>query len=170
VGVLAGIYPGVWGMAQLGTGAMSDRLGRKGMMVCGMWMQAVGILFILLGSGFSMWAVAMALLGLGTALVYPTLLAAISDVAHPDWRASAMGVYRLWRDGGYAIGALIAGILADLLGVPWAIGGIAALTFASGVVVLTRMYETLPTRRTDVEPHSVSRGQPTAAAPGIRAR
>jgi MFS family permease len=93
----------------------------------------------------------MALLGLGTALVYPTLLAAVSDVAHPDWRASAVGVYRLWRDGGYAIGALIAGVLADLLGVPWAIGGIAALTFASGVVVLTRMYETLPTRRTNVE-------------------
>jgi MFS family permease len=109
----------------------------------------------------------MALLGLGTALVYPTLLAAISDVAHPDWRASAVGVYRLWRDGGYAIGALIAGTLADLLDVPWAIAGIAALTFISGVVVLTRMYETLPARRhADVEHEIVDRGQPAAPAPG----
>jgi MFS family permease len=147
VGLLAAIYPGVWGMAQLGTGALSDRLGRKGMIVWGMWMQAAGISLILVGTGFPVWATAMALLGLGTALVYPTLLAVISDVAHPDWRASAVGVYRLWRDGGYAIGALLAGVVADLLGVAWAIGGIAALTFASGLVALTRMYETLPAAR-----------------------
>ncbi|TME28444.1 MAG: MFS transporter, partial [Chloroflexi bacterium] len=105
VGLLAAIYPGVWGVAQLGTGALSDRLGRKGMIVAGMWTQAAAILLVLLGSGFPEWVAAMALLGLGTALVYPTLLAAISDVAHPDWRASAVGVYRLWRDGGYAVGA-----------------------------------------------------------------
>jgi MFS family permease len=148
VGVLAAIYPGVWGMAQLGTGALSDRVGRKKLIVCGMWTQALGILLVLVG-GFTEWAIAMALLGLGTALVYPTLLAAISDVAHPDWRASAVGVYRLWRDTGYAIGALLAGVLADLLGVPWAIGCVAALTFASGVVVFARMYETLPNRRAD---------------------
>src|SRR5205085_3181627 len=135
VGVLAAIYPGVWGVTQLGTGVLSDRLGRKGMIVGGMWIQAAGILLILLATGFPAWAAAMALLGLGTALVYPTLLAAISDIAHPDWRASAVGVYRLWRDSGYAIGALLAGVVADLLGVPWAIGAVAALTFASGVVV-----------------------------------
>ena len=105
------------------------------------------ILLVLLGSGFAQWAAAMALLGLGTALVYPTLLAAISDVAHPDWRAAAVGVYRLWRDGGYAVGALLAGLVTDLLGVPWAIGVIAALTFASGVVVFGRMQETLPSTR-----------------------
>ena len=103
VGLLAAIYPGVWGLTQLGTGALSDRLGRKGMIVGGMWTQATGIVLVLLGTGFPVWAAAMALLGLGTALVYPTLLAAISDVAHPEWRASAVGVYRLWRDGGYAI-------------------------------------------------------------------
>jgi MFS family permease len=79
--------------------------------------------------------------------VYPTLLAAVSDVAHPEWRASAVGVYRLWRDGGYAVGALLAGVVADLLGVPWAIAGVAVLTFASGAVVLGRMYETLPALR-----------------------
>jgi MFS family permease len=148
VAVLAAIYPGVWGVAQLGTGALSDRLGRKGMIVAGMWTQAAGILLVLLGNGFGAWVVAMVLLGLGTALVYPTLLAAISDVGHPEWRASAVGVYRLWRDGGYAVGALLAGVTADLLGVPWAIGVITVLTFASGVVVFGRMEETLPARRT----------------------
>jgi MFS family permease len=147
IGVLAAIYPGVWGIAQLGTGALSDRLGRKRLIVAGMWVQAVGIGLVVLTQGFLPWAGAMVLLGLGTALVYPTLLAAVSDVAHPDWRASAVGVYRLWRDGGYALGALLAGVLADLLGGPWAIAAIALLTFASGGVVLLRMYETLPARR-----------------------
>jgi MFS family permease len=163
VGLLAAIYPGIWGLAQLGTGALSDRLGRKGMIVGGMWLQAVGMLLVLLGTDFSAWALAMGLLGLGTALVYPTLLAAISDVAHPDWRASAVGVYRLWRDGGYAVGALIAGIVADLVGVPWAIAGIAALTFASGLVVLARMYETLPGKQpANVEHVLVERGRAAA--------
>jgi MFS family permease len=147
VGILAAIYPGVWGVTQLGTGALSDKLGRKGMIVSGMWVQAVGILLVLLTRGFAPWAVAMALLGLGTALVYPTLLAAISDVAHPDWRASAVGVYRLWRDSGYAIGALLAGVLADLFGVTWAIGVIAGVTFLSGVVAQGVMAETLPSHR-----------------------
>jgi MFS family permease len=170
VGLLAAIYPGVWGLTQLGTGALSDRLGRKGMIVGGMWMQASGIVLVLLGTGFTVWAMAMALLGLGTALVYPTLLAAISDVAHPDWRASAVGVYRLWRDGGYAIGALVAGVVADVLGVSWAIGGIAALTFASGLVVLTRMYETLPAMRgADPGTGPLVRRHSPAPAPG-RAR
>jgi MFS family permease len=167
VGLLAAIYPGVWGLTQLGTGALSDRLGRKGMIVGGMWMQACGIVLVLLGAGFPIWAAAMAVLGLGTALVYPTLLAAISDVAHPDWRASAVGVYRLWRDGGYAVGALIAGVIADLLGVSWAIGSIAALTFFSGLLVLIRMYETLPARRhANGENVPVERRQTAAPAPG----
>jgi MFS family permease len=147
VGLLAALYPAMWGIAQLGTGALSDRLGRKGMIVGGMWLQALGMLLVVLANGFTSWAMAMVLLGLGTALVYPTLLAAISDVAHPDWRASAVGVYRLWRDGGYAVGALLAGILSDVAGVPFAIAAVAALTFGSGVVVLVRMYETLPSRR-----------------------
>jgi MFS family permease len=170
VGLLAAIYPGVWGLAQLGTGALSDRLGRKGMIVGGMWLQAAGIMLVLLGTDFPAWALAMGLLGLGTALVYPTLLAAISDVAHPEWRASAVGVYRLWRDGGYAIGALIAGIVADLLGVPWAIAGIAALTFASGLVVFARMYETLPSKRpVNAETMRLERGQ-TATSASARTR
>jgi MFS family permease len=164
VGVLAAIYPGVWGVTQLGTGALSDRVGRKRMIVAGMWVQAAGIVVVLVTRGFSSWAVGMVLLGLGTALVYPTLLAAISDVAHPDWRASAVGVYRLWRDGGYAVGAVLAGVLADVLGVPWAIGAIAALTFASGAVVWWRMYETLPSGggRAD-DGHAIDAGRGTRA-------
>jgi MFS family permease len=152
IGVLAAIYPGVWGVAQLATGALSDRFGRKGLIVLGMWAQAGGIFLLVLTRGFGPWAAAMVLLGLGTALVYPTLLAAVADVAHPAWRASAIGVYRLWRDGGYAVGALLAGVLADVFGVPTAIAGIGLLTFVSGVVVLMRMYETLPAkRRTDCD-------------------
>jgi MFS family permease len=147
VGLLAATYPGVWGVTQLGTGALSDRVGRKSLIVAGMWIQAVGILLVILGSGFGIWLVAMSLLGFGTALVYPTLLAAVSDVAHPQWRASAVGVYRLWRDGGYAIGALLAGVLADALGLTWAMAAIAGLTVVSGVIVLCRMYETLPSMR-----------------------
>lgn len=143
IGVLAAIYPGVWGVSQLVTGALSDRLGRKGIIVAGMWIQAAAIFLVVLNEGFAYWALAMMLLGLGTALVYPTLLAAVSDVAHPDWRASAVGVYRLWRDGGYAVGALLAGVLADALGVTWAIAAIGLLTFLSGGIVLVRMYETL---------------------------
>ena len=144
IGLLAGIYPGVWGMAQLLTGALSDRLGRKGMIVGGMMLQGMAIGLLPLVHGLAWWVVAMVLLGLGTALVYPTLLAAISDVAHPDWRASAVGVYRLWRDSGYAIGALLAGVLADLFGVSWAIGVIGGLTFLSGVLAQAVMSETLP--------------------------
>jgi MFS family permease len=151
IGWLAAIYPGVWGLGQLGTGALSDRTGRKPLIVSGMWLQAAGIVVIVLGDGFGRWASGAVLLGLGTAMVYPTLLAAIGDVAHPAWRASSVGVYRLWRDGGYAVGALLAGILADMLGLGWAIGVVAALTFASGVVVAATMYETLGARRIDLE-------------------
>jgi MFS family permease len=146
IGWLAAIYPGVWGVSQLVTGALSDRYGRKRLIVGGMWTQAAGIGLLLVTNGFSSWALAMVLLGLGTALVYPTFLAAISDVAHPSWRASAVGVYRLWRDLGYAVGALLAGLLSDLFSVPVAIATVGLLTFGSGLLVLVRMHETLPAR------------------------
>jgi MFS family permease len=147
VAILAAIYPGVWGIAQLGTGALSDRLGRKGLIVGGMWVQAAGILLIIATDGFWLWTLGAVLLGIGTAMVYPTLLAAIGDVAHPEWRGSAVGVYRLWRDGGYAVGALLAGVIADLLGLRWAIGVVGLVTLGSGVVVLIVMTETLVARR-----------------------
>ncbi|HET9999412.1 MAG TPA: MFS transporter [Ktedonobacteraceae bacterium] len=148
IGLLAGIYPGVWGVTQLLTGALSDRIGRKGMIAGGMMLQGIAIGLLPFTHGFAWWAFDLILLGLGTALVYPTLLAAISDVVHPNWRASAVGVYRLWRDSGYAIGALLAGILADLFGVSWAIGVIGAITFLSGVAVQGVMKETLANRKT----------------------
>jgi MFS family permease len=142
IGTLAAIYPAVWGLGQLLTGALSDRLGRKWLIAGGMGVQAGGIAVIAAATGFGPWAAGSALLGVGTAMVYPTLLAAISDVAHPSWRASAVGVYRLWRDGGYALGAILAGVLADRFGITAAVWAIAALTAASGVVVAVRMYET----------------------------
>jgi MFS family permease len=144
IGTLAAIYPAVWGIGQLFTGAWSDRVGRKGLIIAGMWIQAAGILVIAFGSSFAGFAFGSVLLGLGTAMVYPTLLAAIGDVAHPSWRASSVGVYRLWRDMGYAVGALLAGAIADIFGLTAAMLTIAALTFASGLVVALRMRETLP--------------------------
>lgn len=143
IGTLAAIYPGTWGMAQLVTGALSDRVGRKWLIAWGMWVQSVGIGVVVLSSSFGGFALGAALLGVGTAMVYPTLLAAIGDVAHPSWRASSVGVYRLWRDLGYAFGALIAGVTADALGLPAAMQLVAVLTFLSGVVVAVRMGETL---------------------------
>jgi MFS family permease len=141
VGILAAIYPAIWGMAQLGTGALSDAVGRKWLIVFGMFVQALGIAAVAIASDFSGFAFGAALLGLGTAMVYPTLLAAIGDVAEPSWRASAVGVYRLWRDLGYAIGALIAGFSADLLGLAGALWIVAALTAFSGALAALRMRE-----------------------------
>ena len=148
IGTLAAIYPAFWGLGQLVTGAWSDRVGRKGLIVGGMWVQAMGIVVIAIGGWVSAWsflvfATGSVLLGLGTAMVYPTLLAAIGDVAHPSWRASSVGVYRLWRDMGYAVGALLAGAVADAFGLSAATLAIAVLTFVSGVVVAVRMRETL---------------------------
>ncbi len=144
IGVLAAIYPAVWGLGQLVTGAWSDRVGRKRLIVAGMWIQAVAIGLIARGEEFATWASAMALLGIGTALVYPTLLAAVGDVAHPRWRASAVGIYRMWRDTGFAVGALLAGIIADVIDPPAAIWTVALLTAASGTLVAVRMRETHP--------------------------
>jgi Arabinose efflux permease len=144
IGILAALYPAVWGFGQLGTGALSDRIGRKWLIVGGMLTQAMAIGLIAATTGFGAWAVGAVLLGAGTAMVYPTLLAAIGDVAHPTWRASSVGVYRLWRDGGFAVGALLAGVLADAFGIETAIWAVAGLTAASGIVVALRMYETHP--------------------------
>ena len=146
VGVLAAVYPATWGFGQLITGALSDRTGRKPLIVWGMWIQAVGIGVVAMAQAFAGFVAGAILLGIGTAMVYPTLLAAIGDVAHPAWRASAVGVYRLWRDLGYAIGAVLAGVTADWFGLSAAMWLVAGLTFASGVVSATRMRESLARR------------------------
>ena len=144
IGILAALYPAVWGLGQLYTGRLSDRVGRKPLIVGGMLTQAVAITWIGATRTFNAWAVGAVFLGAGTAMVYPTLLAAIGDVAHPSWRARSIGVYRLWRDGGFALGALLAGILADAISIPAAIYAVAALTAASGLFAAVRMYETHP--------------------------
>lgn len=144
IAIVAATYPAVWGLAQLVTGALSDRMGRKGLIVGGMLLQGVSLLGMALWTGFVPWLLASVLLGLGTAMVYPTLLAAIGDAAQPSWRGTAVGTYRLWRDGGLAGGAVIGGVAADAVGVPAALIIVAALTAASGLLVALRMPETHP--------------------------
>ncbi len=150
IGILAAVYPAIWGIAQLATGAWSDRIGRKWLIAFGMWIQAAGIAVVLVTKGMNWALIGVILVGLGTAMVYPTLLAAIGDVTHPSWRASSVGVYRLWRDLGYAFGAVLSGVLADAFGLFEAIAAVAVLTFVSGAIVALRMRETLPTRAEEV--------------------
>jgi MFS family permease len=141
IGILKAIYPATWGILQIATGPLSDRWGRKGLIVAGMWIQSAGLFLTAATRRFEWWLVGSLLLGVGTAMVYPSLIAAVSDASHPTWRARSLSVYRFWRDLGYAIGALSAGIIADIFGMAWAIGSIAALTFLSGAVVALLMRE-----------------------------
>ncbi|WP_175046133.1 MFS transporter [Burkholderia lata] len=141
IGILKAVYPVVWGSCQIVTGPLSDRWGRKGLIVAGMWVQAGGLALTALTGQFRWWLVASVLLGLGTAMVYPSLIAAVSDASEPGWRARSLSVYRFWRDLGYAIGALSAGLMADRFGFAAAILVVAAVTFASGGVVAIMMRE-----------------------------
>jgi MFS family permease len=141
IGILKAVYPAVWGILQVATGPLSDRLGRKWLIVGGMWVQAGGIFVTVAGRSFGWWLLGSILLGLGTAMVYPALIAAVSDNSHPSWRARSLSVYRFWRDLGYAVGALSAGIIADTLGLSIAIGSGGLLTFLSGVIVAVVMRE-----------------------------
>jgi MFS family permease len=136
IGVLKAVYPAIWGCLQVFTGPLSDRWGRKGLIVAGMWVQAGGIFLTVASRSFGWWLWGSILLGLGTAMVYPSLIAAVSDNSHPSWRARSLSVYRFWRDLGYAVGALSAGLIADTLGLSWAIGSVGLTTFLSGVVVI----------------------------------
>lgn len=144
IGLLFALYPGVWGAGQLVTGALSDRWGRKHLITGGMTLQAVALAIIATGDGFTVWALGAVLLGAGTAMVYPTLLAVIGDVAHPLWRGRAVGVYRVWRDLGYAVGAILGGIVADLLDLQAAVWAAAVISAATAMIVGVRMYETHP--------------------------
>lgn len=141
IGVLKAVYPVVWGVMQTITGPLSDRWGRKGLIVAGMWVQAGGLFMTAATRQFGWWLAASVLLGLGTAMVYPTLIASVSDASHPSWRARSLSVYRFWRDMGYAAGALASGIIADLFGAAWAIGSVGVLTLASGAIVAIAMRE-----------------------------
>jgi MFS family permease len=141
IGILKAVYPATWGILQIATGPLSDRWGRKGLIVAGMWIQSAGLFLTAATRQFEWWLVGGLLLGLGTAMVYPSLIAAVSDASHPTWRARSLSVYRFWRDLGYAIGALSAGVIADIFGMAWAIGSIAGLTFLSGMVVALIMRE-----------------------------
>jgi MFS family permease len=141
IGILKAVYPGTWGLLQIATGPLSDRWGRKGLIVAGMWVQAGGLLLTAATHEFGWWLIGSLLLGLGTAMVYPSLIAAVSDASHPSWRARSLSVYRFWRDLGYAIGALSAGVIADFFGFAWAIASVGALTFLSGAMVAALMRE-----------------------------
>ena len=144
IGILKAVYPVTWGILQVVTGPLSDRWGRKGLIVAGMWVQATALLLTAATGDFVPWLAASVLLGMGTAMVYPSLIAAVSDASSPAWRARSLSVYRFWRDLGYAVGALTAGIIADLFGFAWAITSVAALTFLSGLVVAIVMRDPEP--------------------------
>jgi MFS family permease len=139
ISILAFIYPATWGVSQLVTGHLSDRWGRKGLIVSGMLLQGIALLTIAFAHDMTVWMFAAACLGLGTAMVYPTLISVIGDVAHPSWRANAVGVYRFWRDSGYAIGAIAAGLIADRWGMTAAIASVGLLTAATGILTAVRM-------------------------------
>jgi MFS family permease len=171
VGLVAAIYPAVWAAAQIATGAWSDSVGRKPLIVAGMLLQAAALTVLAL-SGGRVWIAAGTgvLLGLGTALVYPTLIAAMSDAVTPVARAPVVGVYRFWRDSGYALGALIAGATADALGYGGAIAIVAALTAASGLWVLTDMPSGRRTAsESDATSHPASVATSTARTPTSKA-
>jgi MFS family permease len=146
VGLIKAVYPAIWGAGQIVTGSLADRIGRKPLIVWGMLVQAAGHAVIGLGLATPLLSglAGSVLLGLGTAMVYPALLAAVGDVAHPAWRATSVGVYRFWRDLGYSVGALMAGVVAAWVGLVWAVHVAGILTALSGLVAWAQMNETLP--------------------------
>lgn len=145
IGWVVGVYGFVWGISQFFTGHWSDRVGRKKPIVAGMWLCGAGVALVLMGEGELWWSFAAAVMGFGMALLYPTLSAAVSDIAHPNWRGSAIGIYRFWRDLGYGIGALLLGAVAALFGgIEAGFWFTAAAMFVSGLVVLLACAETHP--------------------------
>ena len=142
IGLLKALHPGIWGILQLVTGSLSDKVGRKILIFPGMFIQSIGIWIILYSQAFPGWVTGMSLLGVGTAMVYPSLLAAISDIAHPSWRATSLGVYRFWRDIGFVFGAIGIGFISDLFNMFIAIQVVAWIGLASGIVVVFLMKET----------------------------
>jgi MFS family permease len=147
IGIIAAIYPAVWGFGQLITGKMADIYSKKGMLFWGMLAQGIAILLIPYFTSFYQLAIIASILGIGTALVYPTFLSAIAEVTHPNQRAESIGVFRLWRDLGYAIGAIISGIIADIFGIEYAILTIGLLTILSSLIIKFRIPNNLKTEK-----------------------
>jgi MFS family permease len=143
VGLVAGIYPMIWGVSQLFTGKMGDLYCKKQLITIGMLLQTLAIVFLVVFSSFAGAIIAAVLLGLGTGLVYPNFLTVVAENAHPSQRAEVMGVFRFWRDSGYVIGALLSGFLADWMGLNWALYSVAAITAGAGIVANLRMCCTL---------------------------
>ncbi|MFQ6019673.1 MAG: MFS transporter [Dehalococcoidia bacterium] len=146
IGLVVGVYGFTWGVLQLATGPLSDKVGRKGPIVLGMWLAGAGVWLTVLVEGMALWMATSALIGLGMALLYPTLLAAVGDASDPQWRGTSLGVYRMWRDSGMAFGALGIGVMSDLFSLSAGFYFTAAAMFASGGIVALRMYETGPDR------------------------
>lgn len=142
IGVVVAIYAALWGILQISAGWLSDRIGRKIPVVIGQLLVGGGILVVVYGSSPIIWSIGASIMGIGTALVYPTLIAVIGDVSHPKWRGNSLGVYRLWRDGGYFIGPLAIAIVAEAFGLMVGFWFTALLSIASGIVVAALMYET----------------------------
>ncbi|MHB1431667.1 MAG: MFS transporter, partial [Streptosporangiaceae bacterium] len=148
IGLLAGVYAWVWGLGQVASGALADRIGRKTPITTGTFLIGAGITVIVTGGTRPLWFTGAAVMGAGMALAYPNLITAVGDTAHPSWRGGALGVYRLWRDGGYAIGPLVLGAIAELAGITAALWAAAAIMAVSGTILLVLLRETDPRRRT----------------------
>ena len=163
IGLIVGAYGFTWGFLQLGTGPMSDKIGRKWLIVAGLFICGGGVWLTIVVSGVTMWIVTASAVGLGMALLYPTLLAAVADISHPQWRATSLGVYRMWRDSGYAFGALLIGMISDLIGFNYGFYFTAVVMFVSGTIVAVWMYETAPARRQRMPPwYQTSTSHPSA--------
>lgn len=155
IGWIVGVFGVVWGASQLWTGPLSDQIGRKGPIVAGMWICGAGVAATLMVEGFWWWCATAAVAGVGMALLYPTLIASVSDISHPSWRSSSLGVYRFWRDTGYGIGALVIGIAADLTGAMETGFWLTAIAMGlSGLWVLLAAEETHPRLNPADEPAS----------------
>ncbi|PKB84332.1 MAG: MFS transporter [SAR202 cluster bacterium Io17-Chloro-G9] len=165
IGLIVGVYGLTWGILQLVTGPLSDRIGRKWPIVAGLYICGAGVWITLWVTGLGPWLLAAALIGAGMALLYPSMLAAVGDVAHPAWRGTSLGVYRMWRDSGYAFGALLIGLVSDTLGFNFGFHLTAVTMFISGTVVALVMCETAPSRRKRAPDWVVLPGfQPAASA------
>lgn len=137
--ILVAVYPTVWGMGQLITGKLADIYRKKNLLFWGMFVQSLAILAFTLTNGYNAYVLLLSLIGIGTAVVYPTFLAAIADHTHPEQRPQSIGIFRLWRDLGYAIGAILSGVIADFFGIAYSIGLVGVITFLSAIIIQIRM-------------------------------